>query len=107
MKKLPRDKANDYTRDMAAARRAVVTEETAADPAHTGSFSIDPALRLGNIEAFAGVVQVPMGFAGPLLADGTRQRRYPWPSPSPRINGDPAMTSWGAIAPDPFRPSPL
>lgn len=70
MKKLPRDPQNDYTRDMAAARRQVVTEETGADLTHTGSFSIDPALLPGNIESFAGVVQVPMGFAGPLLVNG-------------------------------------
>jgi hydroxymethylglutaryl-CoA reductase (NADPH) len=70
MKKLPRDAANDYTTVMAAARRAIVTEETSADLIHTGSYSIDPQLLPGNIEAFAGVVQVPMGFAGPLLVDG-------------------------------------
>ncbi|MDF3030400.1 MAG: hypothetical protein K0R03_958 [Moraxellaceae bacterium] len=70
MKKLPRDPANDYTREMAAARRAAVTEATGADLTHTGSYSIDPALLPGNIEGFAGVVQVPLGFAGPLLVDG-------------------------------------
>lgn len=31
MKKLPRDKDNDYTRDMAKARRDVATAETGAD----------------------------------------------------------------------------
>lgn len=71
MKKLPRDNNNnDYTREMAAARRTVVTEETGADLAHTGSFSIAPALLPGNIESFAGVAQIPMGFAGPLRVDG-------------------------------------
>ncbi len=70
MKKLPRDNNNDYTREMASARRAVVSEETGADLTHTGSYSIDPAVLPGNIESFAGVVQVPMGFAGPLLVDG-------------------------------------
>lgn len=70
MKKLPRDPSNDYTREQAAARRAVVTEETGADLAHTGSYSIDPGVLPGNIENFSGVVQVPMGFAGPLLVNG-------------------------------------
>lgn len=70
MKKLPRDPANDYTREMAAARRAAVTEATGADLTHTGSYSIDPALLPGNIEGFAGVAQIPLGFAGPLLVDG-------------------------------------
>jgi hydroxymethylglutaryl-CoA reductase (NADPH) len=70
MKKLPRDPANDYTREMASARRAAVTEATGADLGHTGSYSIDPALLPGNIEGFAGVAQVPLGFAGPLLVNG-------------------------------------
>ncbi|HCT40533.1 MAG TPA: hydroxymethylglutaryl-CoA reductase [Moraxellaceae bacterium] len=70
MKKLPRDTDNDYTRDMAAARRAVVSDETGAALSHTGSFSFDPAVLPGNIESFAGVAQIPMGFAGPLLVNG-------------------------------------
>jgi len=70
MKKLPRDNDNDYTRELAAARREVVSAETGADLTHTGSFSIDPAVLPGNIESFAGVAQIPMGFAGPLLVNG-------------------------------------
>jgi hydroxymethylglutaryl-CoA reductase (NADPH) len=70
MKKLPRDPANDYTREMASARRAAVSAATGADLTHTGSYSIDPALLPGNIEGFAGVVQVPLGFAGPMLVQG-------------------------------------
>ena len=70
MRKLPRDAQNDYTREMATARRAVVTAETGAELNHTGSYSLDPALLPGNIEGFSGIVQMPMGFAGPLLVDG-------------------------------------
>lgn len=70
MKKLPRDKDNDYTVVMAAARREVVTEETNAALTHTGQFSFDPAVLPGNIESFAGVAQIPMGFAGPLWVNG-------------------------------------
>jgi len=70
MDKLPRDSQNDYTRDMAARRRAAVTEATGAGLVHTGSFSIEPSLLPGNIESFCGVAQVPMGFVGPLLVNG-------------------------------------
>lgn len=71
MRKLPRDKDNDYSREMATARRQVVTEESGADLTHTGTYSFDPAGVLpGNIESFSGVAQVPLGFAGPLLVDG-------------------------------------
>lgn len=70
MQKLPRDPENDYTRAMAAARRQAVTAATGADLSHVGSYSVDPAVLPGNIEGFAGVVQVPLGFAGPLLVQG-------------------------------------
>ncbi|HEX4870296.1 MAG TPA: hydroxymethylglutaryl-CoA reductase [Moraxellaceae bacterium] len=70
MKKLPRDPRNDYTPEMAAARRQAVTEATGAALTHTGSFSFDPAVLPGNIEAFAGVAQVPLGIAGPLRVNG-------------------------------------
>ncbi|MDF2445060.1 MAG: hypothetical protein K0S46_296 [Moraxellaceae bacterium] len=70
MQKLPRDSENDYTREMASARRQAVTAATGADLTHVGSYSIDPALLPGNIEGFAGVAQIPLGFAGPLLVQG-------------------------------------
>lgn len=70
MQKLPRDSHDDYTRDMAARRREVVSVETGARLEHVGQFSFDPAVLPGNIEAFAGVAQVPLGFAGPLLVNG-------------------------------------
>ena len=71
MRKLPRDRDNDYSREMATARRQVVTEESGAALTHTSTYSFDPAAVLpGNIESFSGVAQVPLGFAGPLLVDG-------------------------------------
>jgi hydroxymethylglutaryl-CoA reductase (NADPH) len=72
--KLPRDKQNDYTREMAEARRRVVTETTGAQLAHVGSYSFDPAVLPGNMEGFSGAAQVPIGFAGPLLVDGEHAR---------------------------------
>lgn len=75
MRKLPRDAQNDYTPEMATARRAVVTAETGAELKHTGSYSLDPAVLPGNIEGFSGIVQMPMGFAGQL---------QPWHAPDPR-----------------------
>lgn len=70
MRKLPRDKSNDYSREMATARREVVREETGADLTHVGSYSFDPAVLPGNIENFAGVAQIPIGLAGPMLVKG-------------------------------------
>lgn len=70
MQKLPRNKDNDYTRDMASARREVARAETGATLEHVGSYSFDPGVLPGNIENFIGVAQIPVGLAGPVLIDG-------------------------------------
>jgi hydroxymethylglutaryl-CoA reductase (NADPH) len=68
--KVPRSKEDDYSREMAEARRRFVKEQTGASLTHVGSFSIDPAALPGNIENFMGVAQVPIGLAGPLRING-------------------------------------
>lgn len=70
MQKLPRDPQNDYTREMAAARRETARAETGVELTHVGGFSFDPSVLPGNIENFVGVAQVPLGLAGPLLLKG-------------------------------------
>jgi hydroxymethylglutaryl-CoA reductase (NADPH) len=68
--KVPRSKEDDYSREMAEARRRFVKEQTGASLTHVGSFSIDPSALPGNIENFMGVAQVPIGLAGPLRING-------------------------------------
>lgn len=68
--KLPRNADNDYTPEMAQARRTFVTGKTGAVLEHVAACSFDPALLPGNIENFSGVAQVPLGFAGPLRVNG-------------------------------------
>jgi hydroxymethylglutaryl-CoA reductase (NADPH) len=68
--KVPRSKENDYTREMAEARRRFVQEQTGAELEHVGRFSFDPGVLPGNVENFMGVAQVPIGLAGPLRIDG-------------------------------------
>ena len=68
--KIPRSKEDDYTREMAEARRRFVQEQTGATLTHVGSFSFDPNVLPGNIENFMGVAQVPIGLAGPLRING-------------------------------------
>lgn len=73
--KLPRaGEDDDYTAEAAAARRATIAMATGTALEHIGSFSFDPALVRHNTEGFAGVAQVPLGFAGPLLVDGEHAR---------------------------------
>ncbi|MGH8505789.1 MAG: hydroxymethylglutaryl-CoA reductase [Stenotrophobium sp.] len=72
--RIPRDKANDYTREMAAQRRAFASAHSGSALHHVGEYSFDPALLPGNIENFSGVAQVPIGLAGPLHVNGEHAR---------------------------------
>lgn len=73
---IPYDKNDgvNYTAAMAERRRAFVERGTGAALRHVGRFSFDPALTRGNIENFAGVAQIPLGFAGPLRVNGEYAR---------------------------------
>jgi hydroxymethylglutaryl-CoA reductase (NADPH) len=68
--RIPRDKENDYTAEMAIKRREFVTSKTGVALDHVGNYSFDPAVTAGNVENFIGVAQVPIGLAGPLLVNG-------------------------------------
>ena len=68
--KIPRDKHNDYTLDMAKARQEFVKKQTGVELKHVGHFNFDPDATAGNVENFMGVAQVPIGLAGPLLVNG-------------------------------------
>jgi hydroxymethylglutaryl-CoA reductase (NADPH) len=68
--RIPKDRDNDYTDEMAAKRREFVQRHTGADLSHVAQYSFDPAILPGNIENFTGVAQVPIGLAGPLRING-------------------------------------
>lgn len=68
--RIPRDGRNDYSRKQAETRRTFLNEQTGAELTHTGNFSIDPELLPGNIENFIGIVQMPVGVAGPVVING-------------------------------------
>jgi hydroxymethylglutaryl-CoA reductase (NADPH) len=68
--RIPRDRDNDYTREMASQRAAFIAEMTGAKLDTVSSYTIDPALTRGNIENFTGTIQVPLGIAGPLTMVG-------------------------------------
>ena len=69
-KRIPRDKHQDHTEDMAAQRREFASAHSGVDFEHLGAYSFDPVVTAGNIENFMGVAQVPVGLAGPLLVNG-------------------------------------
>ena len=68
--RIPRDRDNDYSREMASQRAAFVAEMTGTVLDTVSSYTIDPAASRGNIENFTGTVQVPLGIAGPLTLVG-------------------------------------
>jgi hydroxymethylglutaryl-CoA reductase (NADPH) len=68
--RIPRDKTDDYTKEIAETRRAFAREQTNAELNHVGEYSFEPEVLRGNIENFIGVAQVPIGLAGALLVNG-------------------------------------
>jgi len=68
--RIPRDKQNDHTREMASQRAAFIKAMTGATMDTVSSYTIDPEVTNGNIENFIGTAQVPIGIAGPLKMAG-------------------------------------
>ena len=68
--RIPRDRDDDYSPQIIAARQRFVAEYANSPVEHIGHYSFDPHTTAGNIENFTGVVQIPLGFAGPLTING-------------------------------------
>lgn len=69
-KPIPRQQGSDYSEAAAEKRRSFLNEQTGAALTHTAGYSIAPEQVAGNIENFIGVVQLPLGVAGPCLING-------------------------------------
>jgi hydroxymethylglutaryl-CoA reductase (NADPH) len=68
--RLPRDDADDYGEEIIARRRAFIEKVSGARLDHLARYSFDPHTLAGNCENFAGIAQVPIGFAGPIKVCG-------------------------------------
>jgi hydroxymethylglutaryl-CoA reductase (NADPH) len=74
--RIPRNTMNDHSHEWAQKRREYLTQHTGVELTHTGHFSIKPESLPGNIENFIGVVQMPVGIAGPMLVNGEHAQGY-------------------------------
>lgn len=68
--RIPYDTDDDYSEFIIKERQHFVEEFTGKTLNHVKQYSFEPEQTKGNIENFAGVTQVPLGFAGPLNIDG-------------------------------------
>jgi hydroxymethylglutaryl-CoA reductase (NADPH) len=72
--RIPRSGTDDYSADAVHDRQAFVEAYSGATLDHVRRFSFDAHAAQGNCEHFAGVAQIPLGFAGPLRIDGEHAR---------------------------------
>ncbi|MCY7293939.1 hydroxymethylglutaryl-CoA reductase [Alteromonas sp. a30] len=68
--RIPRSKENDYSKELATMRRNFIKEKTGEALDYTGQYTIDESVLPGNIENFIGIVQMPVGVAGPIRING-------------------------------------
>ena len=68
--KIPRAGDNDYSHEIVSARQDFIEKATNTKLDNCKSFTFAPEAAKGNIENLTGAVQVPLGFAGPLLIRG-------------------------------------
>jgi len=68
--RIPRSRVDNYSKEIIDKRRSFVHEYTGVDMEHAAHYNFDAHLTKGNIENFSGVIQIPLGFAGPLRING-------------------------------------
>ncbi len=73
---IPRQKSDDYSESAAETRRKFLHQQTGAALTHTAGYSTRPEDFVGNIENFIGVVQMPLGVAGPCLINGEHAKGW-------------------------------
>ena len=67
---IPRSKGDDYDEEIIKIRQKFIEGYTGKKLEHIPHYSFDPHTTAGNCEHFAGVAQIPLGIAGPLVING-------------------------------------
>ena len=75
-KPIPLRQDDNYTEQAAAERREFLAAETGANFDHTSYYNAKPSEFSGNVENFIGVVQMPVGVAGPCLIHGEHAKGW-------------------------------
>ncbi len=68
--RIPVDKENDYSDSIIKERQKFIETYSGVKLNHINHYSVDTDSLKGNIEAFTGVAQIPLGFAGPIKVNG-------------------------------------
>jgi hydroxymethylglutaryl-CoA reductase (NADPH) len=68
--KIPCDKDNNFSEAIIKARQEYAQSHSKIELKHLFKYSFDPLICQSNIENFAGAIQIPLGFAGPIHING-------------------------------------
>ncbi len=68
--RIPRNSKDDYSESIIAERQSFIEKYSKKKYDNLFKYSFDPHITEGNIENFTGVIQVPLGFAGPITING-------------------------------------
>lgn len=68
--KIPRSSVDNYSDEIIKRRQAFISQSTGVEFKYIPHYNFDPHITQGNIENFTGVIQIPLGFAGPLRVNG-------------------------------------
>lgn len=71
---IPHDAEDDWSRRIVEERVLFAEASSGVTLRHLPHYAFDPSATRGNVESFVGVVQVPVGLAGPLRVHGEHAR---------------------------------
>ena len=68
--RIPRDVDDDYSKEIIKERQKFIENYSKKRYSHLFNYTFESHVVEGNIENFTGIIQVPLGFAGPMTING-------------------------------------